>query len=267
LTRVVRAAVPFVDVVRALDALPAAEEPLPAFADRVLGDTKALSDGPVRGLVLRAVALWQGLPDAAGAEQHRAMWESVGVVPDDLASQVLVLNVPASGGLVGAWLTEAATAGVPLRLTLYQLRLASLTLNCDEVFVCENPAVLRAALRHGTGARPLVCTEGIPSAAVHVLLRGAPGAVIRWRNDFDWTGVRATAAALARYPNAEPWRMSCDDYLSVPGTGIPLNGTPSETPWDPVLSQAMRRTGRAVMEERLLPQLLDDLAAPQQVTD
>jgi Protein of unknown function N-terminus (DUF3323) len=85
LTRIVRAGLPFADVVAVLDALPAADEPMPAFAERVLGDTKALTDGFVRGLVLRALAGWHqaGAPPA-GAEQERALWELAGVVPDDL---------------------------------------------------------------------------------------------------------------------------------------------------------------------------------------
>src|SRR5262249_15923255 len=175
MTRIIRSGLSFEDVVRVLDALPAADEPMPVFADRVLHDTKALTAGVPPALVLRALAAWQGTPVPVNTEQERALWECLGVVPDDLASQVLVLNVPATGGLVGGWLTEARGAGVPMRITLYQLRLAPLTLDCDEIFVCENPAVLRAAVAGlGAGARPLVCTEGVPSAAVHALLREAP---------------------------------------------------------------------------------------------
>ncbi|SCF07032.1 TIGR02679 family protein [Micromonospora haikouensis] len=262
LTRVVRTGLPFGDVVRVLDALPAADEPIPVFADRVLEDTKALTDGPLRGLVLRAVATWQQAALPVDGERERALWESVGLVPDDLASQVLVLNVPATGGLLGRWLTEAAQAGVPIRVTLHQLRLAPLTLNCDEVYVCENPAVLRAATTAlGAQAPPLICTEGVPSVAVHTLLWAAQGAVIRWRNDFDWTGVRLTAAALQRYPGAVPWRMTAADYLPAAGTGTALLGTPTRTPWDESLSESMRRAGRAVMEERLLDRLIADLRA------
>jgi uncharacterized protein (TIGR02679 family) len=258
LTRVVRAGLPFGDVVRVLDALPARDEPMPAFAERVLADTKALTEGIVRSLVLRALAAWHRFPAPTNAEEERTLWELAGIVPDDLASQVLVLNVPATGGLLGDWMTAAASAGVPFRVTLHQLRLDRLVLDCDELFVCENPAVLRAAA--GRRSRPLVCTEGVPSAAVHALLRAArDGTPIRWRNDFDWTGVRLTAAALARYPSAVPWRMSATDYASAAGRGAPLAGSPVPTPWDPGLAVAMSTAGRAVMEERLMERLLDDL--------
>jgi uncharacterized protein (TIGR02679 family) len=260
LTRVIRSGAPFLDVVRVLDALPADDEPVPAFLDRVLDDPKALAEGMARRLLLRAVAGWQGVPVPDNRERERALWESVGVVLDDLASQVLVLNVPVRGGLVGSWLDAARRAGVPMRLTLHQLRLEQLEVAADEVFVCENPAVVRAATtRLGPRSRPLVCTEGVPSAAVHELLRAVPPARLRWRNDFDWAGVRLTAAALARYPEAAPWRMGAADYRSAPASGPVLAGRPADTPWDPALRDAMRRCGRAVMEERLLDRLLADL--------
>ena len=43
-----------------LDLLPAVELPLPVLAERATGDTKALSGPPLPGLVLRALAKWQG---------------------------------------------------------------------------------------------------------------------------------------------------------------------------------------------------------------
>jgi uncharacterized protein (TIGR02679 family) len=260
LTRAVRNGLPFAEAVCVLEALPVPDEPMPVFADRVLHDTKALSDGPLRALVLRAVAAWQDLPVPVGAEQERALWEAVGVIPDDLASQVLVLNIPATGGVVGSWLSQACRTGIPMRLTLHQLRRAPIAVDCDEVFVCENPAVLRAATAFGPHTRALVCTEGAPSAAVHTLLAAAPQAVIRWHNDFDWTGVRLTAAALRRYPGAVPWRMTTQDYAAATASGPALLGPPAHTPWDPALHDTMRRSGCAVMEESVLAGLLDDLA-------
>ncbi|MEV6632823.1 TIGR02679 domain-containing protein [Actinoplanes sp. NPDC051470] len=247
LTRIARGGLPFSQVLAVLDAMPVTAEPMPVFAERILGDTKALTDGPVRGLVLRALAAWHGTGVPTGAEQERALWELAGVVPDDLASQVLVLNLPASGGPLGDWLSSAAAAHVPFRVTLHQLRLGPLTLPSKEIFVCENPAVLRAAA--GRGTAPLICTEGVPSAAVHMLLGyRASDAVIRWRNDFDWTGLRLTGAALARYPEAVPWRMSSADYRTADATGLPLTGVATATAWDPSLAEAMSHADRSVME-------------------
>lgn len=260
LTRLTRNPAMFTDALAVLRALPADDEPMPVFAERILGDTKALVGGPLRGILLRALALRLDIEVPHGAEGERALWEAAGVVPDDLASQVLVLGITAHGGLVADWLSQAATARIPLRVTLHQLRAAPLAIDQDEIFVCENPAVLRAAavLPH---SKPLVCTEGVPSAAVHALLSRAPRAVIQWRNDFDWTGVRLTAPALQRYPTAQPWRMTVDDYLPSAGTGPAMLGTPADTPWQLELGQAMRTHGRLVTEERLLPHLLADLSA------
>jgi uncharacterized protein (TIGR02679 family) len=257
-----------------LGVLPATELPLPVLAERVTGDTKALSVPPLPGLVLRALARWQGQsapPDGTTqlmqqtmpltAAGRRALWERFGVIVDDLASQVLVLGLPASGGMLGRWLTEAAAGGMPFRVTLHQLSAMPVILDVPVVYVCENPAVLRAAAAElGPGCAPLVCTEGIPSAACHRLLGAARQ--LCWRGDFDWTGLRTTAAAVARY-RARPWRMSADDFCAAlaEGDSEPLKGTPAESPWDLELAAQMRSSGRAVMEERLIPALLSDLAA------
>jgi uncharacterized protein (TIGR02679 family) len=259
LTRLIRMGRSLTSALDVLDALPAAEEPAPAFAERVLGDTKALTDPGLRGLLMKALIRWQGLDAPANAEEERALWEVVGVIPDDLASQVLVLNLPAEGGLIGDWLSQASRAGIPIRLTLHQLRLQPLRIRAQDIFVTENPAVLKAACAFGRHAPAMVCTEGVPSAAAHRLLGQAAAATLWWRNDFDWAGVRMTSAALARYPNGRAWRMTAEDYRSAAEYGQPLVGTPTATPWDPQLAIDMHATGRSVMEERVLPVLLDDL--------
>ena len=55
------------------------------------------------------------------------------------------------------------------------------------------------------------------------------------------------------------WRMDAATYRPAAASGPVLLGTPAPTGWDPPLAGAMRETGRAVMEERLLPHLLADL--------
>jgi uncharacterized protein (TIGR02679 family) len=86
------------------------------------------------------------------------------------------------------------------------------------------------------------------------------GTRILWRNDFDWDGVRMTTAALTRY-DAEPWRMGVDDYRAAleGGDSEPLKGVAATASWDAALSAAMAHEGRAIMEERLIPRLLEDL--------
>ncbi len=256
-------------VLAAGDATAAAPVSLPVLAERATGDTKALSGTPAATLVLRALAARDGEPPPTTAAQRRARWDAAGVILDDLASQVLVLGVrPAGEHPVAGWLRDAADRSIPFRLTLHQLMLAPLTITAPDVFVCENPAVLRAAVAGRTRDRPpLICTEGVPSAACHRLLAGA-GGTIHWRGDFDWTGLRTTADAVRRH-GARPWRMSVTDYrraIDSPGAETePLRGSPTDSPWDPALAAALHERGRAVMEERIIPELLADLAAAADV--
>ena len=241
--------------------------PLPVLAEWATGDTKALVSGtPLEQLVLRALAQRTGggsvVPrDRAG---RRALWESAGAIADDLASQVLVLNIGAEGDTVVCdWLRDAADFGIPFRLTLHQLATDPVVPAARTIFVCENPAVLRAAADEAQDAgAALVCTEGVPSAACHKLLGDAAraGARLHWRADFDWAGLRITADAVARH-GARPWRMTAADYTAALGKGesTPLAGPPTASPWDPELARVMRESGSTVMEERLLPILLSDL--------
>jgi uncharacterized protein (TIGR02679 family) len=271
LTRLVRRGdTPLLDAaVRVLERLPGDASgivPLPVLAESATGDTKALVPGtPLEQLVLRALARRTGGDVPRERAGRRALWESAGAIADDLASQVLVLNIGAKGDtVVSDWLRDAADFGIPFRLTLHQLTTDPVVPAARDVFVCENPAVLRAAagdLQDRSAA--LVCTEGVPSAACHKLLGDAvrAGARLHWRADFDWAGLRITAGAVARH-GARPWRMTAADYTVAlsKGESTPLAGPPAASPWDPELARAMQETGSTVMEERLLPALLSDLA-------
>jgi uncharacterized protein (TIGR02679 family) len=246
-----------------LDRLPARDVALPVLAEWATGDPTALSGTPLAGLVLRALVLRQGSAPPVGRAAESAVWGDAGVVADDLASQVLVLNLRViEDHQVARWLNDAASSGVPFRITLHQLVDWPVTPDAGELFVCRSPAVTRAAA--APGCAPLVCTEDRVSVACRRLLgaAAAAGARLRWHSDFDWTGVRLTAAATARYA-AEPWRMGAQDYLDAVAAGgtEPLGGTPSLTPWDERLAAEMTREGRAVREERLLRDLLADLHA------
>jgi uncharacterized protein (TIGR02679 family) len=260
--------------VAVLSQLPADTLPLPALAERATGDTKALAGTPLARLVLRALAVREAasggepaaLRDLARADVQRLLWESAGAIPDDLASQVLVLGVTAAGSRpLAGWLCEAAQAAVPFRVTLQQLVSMPVVPSVARVFVCENPSVLRAAASGGVGIgrdTALVCTEGVASAACHRLIGAIAqtGAAISWRGDFDWTGVRAVAAAVGRY-HASPWRMGLADYEAALARGETerLKGPAAASPWDPALAERMALSGRAVMEERMIPLLLADL--------
>jgi uncharacterized protein (TIGR02679 family) len=238
---------------------------LPVLAESALGDTKALAGTPLARLVLRALASWNGVEPPSGRAAERELWDLAGVVVDDLASQVLVLGLRCrEEHVVAGWLAQAAEEGIPFRLTLHQLVQGPLTCRGPDVHVCENPAVLRtAAWELGRRCAPLVCTEGVPSAACLRLLDAAAraGVRVRWHADLDWTGLRTTGAAVERF-RARPWRMGGDDYLAglSRGDSEPLRGSPSESLWDPRLATELARHGRAVMEERVLADLLADLS-------
>src|SRR6202020_2385072 len=76
---------------------------LPALAADVTGDEHALTAGPLPALVLHALAIREGVPAPASAEAADALWAAAGLVADDLASQVLVLNLRSGGEPVGRW--------------------------------------------------------------------------------------------------------------------------------------------------------------------
>jgi uncharacterized protein (TIGR02679 family) len=238
---------------------------LPALAADVTGDTKALNHGTLLStLVLRALAGQAGMGRPGTAGERRELWEAGGVVVDDLASRVLVLNLPAEGAGLAEWLTGAARHGVPFYVTLHQLMTFPLTIRGAVGYVCENPAVLRhAAAELGAGSAPVLCTEGRPSAAFHQLADAVVGGggELRYHGDFDWPGL-AIASAVMRRHGARPWRFGARDYLAgirLHAEHVLLSGTPQPTPWDPELSPAMAAAGRVLFEESVADDLIKDV--------
>ena len=241
---------------------------LPELAAGMTGDTKALGHGTVLStLVLRALAIKTGLGRARDAQERRGLWEAADVVVDDLASRVLVLNIPAEGAGLAEWLAGAARLGVPFYVTLHQLMTLPPRIPGALVHVCENPAVLRrAAAELGASAAPLMCTEGRPSTAFHQLAAAVTGGGgrLRYHGDFDWPGV-AIANSVIRRHGAGPWRMGAADYrvaVSADDEHVALTGPPQPTPWDPELGEVMAATGRVLYEESVADALLTDLARP-----
>jgi hypothetical protein len=56
--------------------------------------------------------------------------------------------------------------------------------------------------------------------------------------------------------------MTARDYQVALAAGAdPLKGRPEQSPWDPRLAELMRMTGRAAHEQRVVPELLAELAA------
>ena len=242
-----------------LEALPAASTAMPVFASRHAGGTKALSQTPLEGLVLGALALRVNTEPPTTTLARRELWAQFGVALDDLTSTVLLLNVRATGtGLVDDLLNASTAIGMPVRLTLHQLVQATPTLVPEmPVFVCENPAIVRmAAERLGAGSAALVATEGQPSVAFWRLM-ALCGDRVWARADFDQDGLRIGGAVIRRL-GAIPWRFDAESYLAAVAENVVQPVVLPETPWDLRLGEVM--SGRArVEEEEMLGVLLADL--------
>jgi uncharacterized protein (TIGR02679 family) len=246
--------------------LKAAPTQLAELAATITGNTRSLGHGTALAtLVLRALAFRLGADRPKSTAERRDLWDRNGVIVDDLASRVLVLNLPASGDGLGEWLTSAKAYGVPFYITLHQLVTMPIAVQPRLlVRACENPAVLRrAAAELGAGARPLLCTEGQPSTAFHRLAAaiGKAGGELRYHGDFDWPGISIANGIISRH-NAHPWRLTAADYEDAVRNNadfVELTGTPQPTPWAPSLATAMTTHGCAVDEESVADRLLADL--------
>lgn len=141
------------------------------------------------------------------AAAWHATWASCGVICDGVSARVLVLNLPLTGD--GPAARMAQIPGEPVWLTLRSLRqVFGLADDVEEVFVCENPAIVEAAAdRYGVASKPLICTFGNPDLATTTLLETLAGfARLRVRADGDRVGWQIVERLL-RLPGAAPWRM------------------------------------------------------------
>ena len=144
----------------------------------------------------------------SGAEAWRAAWEELGVVCDPLSSRVLTLNLPLIGTAAACRLTASA-AGEPTWLTWRSLEGEFTMAAGAQVFVCENPSIVAAAAdRLGDQSRPLVCTDGNPSATSRRLLArlATSGAELLVRADDDASGQKIVADLRTLNPRARLWR-------------------------------------------------------------
>lgn len=269
LARTPAVAAPLLDAaVQVLRAVPVSPPTSRAtFAARHLSDAHALDEGtPLAALVLSGIRALTAFPDGAGAEWRREAWASAGLLKDDVSSTVLCLNLRGTPAL--DWMAEVGEPAVLTLRSLARHSQASVVPDRRTVHVCENPAVLSAAAdRFGRTCRPLVCLQGQPSAAALTLLRAlsAQGADLLYHGDFDWGGVRI-ATALRRSVQWRPWRYTAADYrAAVAAAGrapeLPeLTGARTATPWDPALADALAEYRVRVEEERVLEDLLSDLA-------
>lgn len=256
-----------------LEAMPAEQVTLAALAADHFGDPHALDYGrPAAGLVLDALAAVLGRRRPQDAEETRALWEEVGVVPDPLSSSVLALGLrPPADDPLACWLRASADEGEAVSLTLAQLRrwpLPALPVTA-RAYVVENPSLLSEACARGWSGPPLICSSGRPTLAVVTLVRqlGRAGAPIAQHADFDPAGLAITAW-LAERAGTTPWLMDAGDYRA--GVRAVTTGTRGRlapaarippTPWDPRLQAAVGELRVIVYEEDVRAHVLEAIAA------
>jgi uncharacterized protein (TIGR02679 family) len=253
------------DVLERLDGVPDTGTPLAVLANDVLGDPHALDPSrPVARLVTGAIADAAGIRRPSTAEEVRAAWELVGVVPDPLSSNVLVLGLEVvSEHPLAPMLRRHRDASEPVVLTLSQLQrwpIDALDPNAS-AYVIENPALIASAAAQRWNGPAIVCSSGRPSVAVVTLLRhlGTPS---YQHADFDVAGVGITAW-LSEHAGTIPWLMTSSAYLAAAPTRRDrprLRGAVRATPWDPRLAEAMNQEGVAVFEEEIADSLLDEMS-------
>lgn len=241
------------------------------LAAQIVGDSHGLDDDSLAGtMVLRGIAARDGVPNPVTPEARRALWETAGVLCDEVSTTVLCLGLfpPESGAQARSLLAARSVAGWETHLTLRDLRrLDRLVASGAEVYVCENPRVLEAAMDAGSRAT-MVCVSGNPTLVATRLLErlAADGAFLRYRGDFDWPGISIANRVIERF-GAMPWRMGTADYeaaLLAAGNGLvdlpELVGHAVPAVWDADLGPAMKRARRVVHEERLLDLLISDVS-------
>ena len=262
-----RAALLLTQSARVLGRLPGHGTSRAQLAAEVLGDSHGLDNGrPVATLVLRTstdhasidVVEAAGLQDAN--ESNRERWARLGITVNELALPALCLNLPLDSSPVG-W-----PPGEPVHLSLRRLlrRSPDWQVAQRDVFVCENPNIVAiAADRLGATCAPLVCTDGMPSAAQQTLLTQLAdnGATLHYHGDFDWPGLTIGNFVMREF-NAKPWRFGTADYLSAAADhAIALRGDkPVVARWDDRLAEAMSQRCVVVHEEGIVATLLQDLA-------
>lgn len=237
--------------------LPAPGVSLARLAADTLGNAHALDRGQPTATLVRRV-----LARGDRGQRSRELWAAQGVLVNELAKPVAMLNLGANGdGMANQLVCRAAAAGEPLHLSLRLLtRTPPAWRPEQQVFVCENPAVLAAAADHlGPRCPPLISLDGQLSAAPRTLLDqlATQGAHFHYHGDFDWGGLHIANVIFARYA-ATPWLFATADYR--PSDGPPLQGQPTVARWDAKLATAMQAASRAVHEESVLDALLADLA-------
>lgn len=174
---------------------------------------------------------------------------------------MLTLNLRFVSGDLAPAINSFASAGEPCRVTLKSIRRGLAVGPDQDVYVCENPAVLHAAAtRLKTNSKAMICTEGQPSFACQSLLKRLSDAGVRlhYHGDFDWGGLKIGNFIFRLIPSVQLWRYSTTDYQKLTG-GFLLRGLPVDAAWDQALAFEMQKQGRGYHEEMMLDELIQDV--------
>ncbi len=202
--------------------LKAAPAQLAELSATITGDTKALGHGTTLGaLVVRALAFRLGAERPKTTEERRDLWDRNGIIVDDLASRVLVLNLTAGGSPLGEWLTSAKAHGTPFYVTLHQLVTLPVAVAPGQlVHVCENAGVLRrAAAELGAGGGPGRGPPGRAAAAGPPLGRAGPA-----------QHARSSAPRAGPRPPSTGWRRPSPARTASLATTATSTGLASPSP-------------------------------------
>ncbi|MDZ7678745.1 MAG: DUF2399 domain-containing protein [Acidimicrobiales bacterium] len=230
------------------------------LAAQVCGSAHALDPGTR----LEAAAT-RALVKRSGPAHDRELWTAAGAHLDLTSAPALTWNLPLADSPLATTVRAATEAGLPVHLTRFALeRFPAVTAALStSVLVVENPRLVEAAAQ---SVLPLavLATNGQPSSTVTLLVHQliGSGGSLHCHADFDPAGL-AICSRLAE-GGVSPWHMTATHYRTQvrdaerSGVDLPETiGVAPPTPWDPALSTAVTELRRAVHEERLLPDLLD----------
>jgi len=254
-------------LVTVASALPCDPTPLPLFAQRHAGDTKALDVGrPLAAVVLAMLA--GGTSGPTRAADRRALWGRFGVVADGLTSSVLTYRLPLdrsspAGAVVGAHPPYEPALLSP-RLLASGVQVAAGP--AGTLWVCEAPALVEHVATLELPV-PMLCFSGLAMQAHHdvVAAFAAAGWQVAVSADHEPRALEAAAALLGTAgPAGRPWRLDVVSHRAGrEDADRPLRADVAvpDTPWDPGLAVALREDRRRVTEEGKADLLLPDLRA------
>lgn len=260
--------------VTALENLPGwrgSSERLPVFANRLFGNPHALDADQSAGRMLyQSICDIMEVDSETGAEWKRDVLSRVGILLDDLASQVFVIGVQARE--TDPWqplFRQAEYTRIPVILPLSFLQQKISWEPVKTLYVVENPAVFQSLIERWPSEKrlpPLVCTSGQLSVAAWRFLDSfvKEGASIRYGGDIDRSGIEIAIGLSNRYGEQfAAWRMGSDEYVGH--LGIPMS--PEEVAiiqglrisWDDRLTGSILEQQKKMFQESVLEELFDDL--------